>query len=744
MSQQGIVIRKNLEDISDCFNVLKYMSFNDWKISAKEGQVAWWGEYEESIRKEEEKRKQEKTKAQKEKILANFKNACYHDAIAQIDEFFTLYVPDEDIIKLQGNINEIFSIKEKIEKARNGKKFKTIQEELALLLDLNENDEEAGSEKQFLDDALSFLDGSELATIDSIERCRDSIDRISKLIRHAPNFYLDDLTGINSQLLSQQKELERKEMVTKLNEKLKQAFTDENYDGVLVLFEEAQQHLRSDGELIVASEQCKECAKTGDAFKNAIDKQDFAGAFNLLETLCKINPYPNGVNLRIGYFERYFSLCREIANEKNPVRLLELIREKEKNPGEFPQYLQPGFDKVINEAKERIEKEKLRLKAQGEEKRERKQFAEAAGLLKKAALLESDEEARTRIALEIKKIKSEKIDTERFKRRRYVYAGAIGIVILIMIGFGRVIENNNTKKKIFGLLREVRPLIEKGKFDEVKVKLTRVFSESKELNEAQNIDQNIQILLEMLFSKLMWAPPEESTNNQEDMSNRVEQVKRVLKGLPAPMSEEWLRKADEILNLSREFGKRMDERQSGKALDALVKLKRTRGEKSIPFDILLEVSYLNGSHCPEIDLKGIKFVFVKGGEFEHGCFNQADSTYSTNAPLVTKALNSFWISKEEITISQYNKEAAAAREQPGFPRNAIDWAGASSFARNFGKEYALMSDLPTEAQWKYMVVRGGSFADDSTQLKIYLRHANSEYSRDVYTGFRIVLECDKQ
>ncbi|MCU0290327.1 MAG: formylglycine-generating enzyme family protein, partial [Acidobacteria bacterium] len=164
-----------------------------------------------------------------------------------------------------------------------------------------------------------------------------------------------------------------------------------------------------------------------------------------------------------------------------------------------------------------------------------------------------------------------------------------------------------------------------------------------------------------------------------------------------------------------------------------VKLKRTRGEKSNPFELLHEVSYTNDSDYPEVDLNGIKFVFIKGGEFENGYFKKGDMAFFNDAPQLSKSLGSFWISKTEITISQYYKEPATANEQWNLPKNDINLEGASSFARGFGKQYELISNLPTEAQWGYAARSGGE-----------KMHAKSKDSRGVYTGFRIVLESDKQ
>jgi hypothetical protein len=822
MSLPGIVIAKKLEEISDSFDVLKYSSFNDWEISIKEGQVEWWGEYGEGIQNEEEERKQEKRKEHKEKIFGDFKNGHYNEALVKIDEFFTYTISDVEISNLRSKINDIFDIKSRINKARNDRDFKKIQQEFDLLLDLNEDDEEAGLEKRFLDDALPFLDGSELETIDNLERCRDSITRISKLIKLSSHIYLDDLSRIYAQWIEYQKELERKEILRKLNSKIEQALTDEKYDEVSVLFREAQQYLRRVDEIIVIREQCEEYAKTEAIFKQALDKLDFEGAFKSLETLRKINPYPNGVILRIGYFEKYFRLCDELENEKDPLKLIDIIREKEMKPEKFPCYLKPGFEKVINETKERIEKEKSRLNAQVKEKREEKHFTAAAGLLKKVALLESDEQKRLGIASEIKRIKSEEIEVESFRRRRYVIAAGICILILILIGLVRMAQNVITKKEIINLMSEVRPSIERGAIEDAAGKLNRIFIERKKLNTAGDIDRNIGNILEMLFNKLMWDSPEDSLDLRGNKSKRVEKVKQVFKGFPAQMSSEWLRKADEILNLSLEFGKRMEAKQSGKALDVLVKLKRAQGKKTIPFELLHYVSYTNGSGYPEVDLNGIKFVYIKGGEFEIGCFNQGDRSFLSNAPLVSKTVSSFWISATEITTSQYDKKDEIYDTQPNFPRNEIDWEDASSFARGFGREYDLNSNLPTETQWEYTarnggekivypwgnsidcsranyrdcgvlikpvgayrpnrygifdlvgnlnewcrdvyrenaylltgsidpcyssgdfgqerVVRGGSFADSGSALKDYSRYRKDKSVRDIYTGFRIVLE----
>lgn len=127
---------------------------------------------------------------------------------------------------------------------------------------------------------------------------------------------------------------------------------------------------------------------------------------------------------------------------------------------------------------------------------------------------------------------------------------------------------------------------------------------------------------------------------------------------------------------------------------------------------MLEVSCRNSQGYPEIVLGGIEFVFIKGGEFEMGCFNQKEQPLLKDARLHRVRLSGFWLSTKEITFGQFGGRYYYGASN--YPVCCITWTSAYDFARKFGQrfkrfgpKFELNSNLPTETQWEYVARNGG-------------------------------------
>ncbi|MEE2645535.1 MAG: formylglycine-generating enzyme family protein, partial [Myxococcota bacterium] len=104
---------------------------------------------------------------------------------------------------------------------------------------------------------------------------------------------------------------------------------------------------------------------------------------------------------------------------------------------------------------------------------------------------------------------------------------------------------------------------------------------------------------------------------------------------------------------------------------------------------------------------GVSWAKLEGGRFQIG---SRESRERDERPVRPVALADFWLSRTEVTVSQYKRCVDAGvctapksggycnwgqRGRAEHPINCVDWSQARTFARWVG------GDLPTEAQWEF-------------------------------------------
>lgn len=112
----------------------------------------------------------------------------------------------------------------------------------------------------------------------------------------------------------------------------------------------------------------------------------------------------------------------------------------------------------------------------------------------------------------------------------------------------------------------------------------------------------------------------------------------------------------------------------------------------------------------EFDLPEIEWIYIPAGEFEMGDnFNEGDSD---EQPVHKVYLDGYYISKYEISISQYNlfclstgrTTLTVAYNLPNwwkdYPAHYVSWQDASDFCQWLSRETGSNIQLPTEAQWE--------------------------------------------
>lgn len=605
-------------------------------------------------------------------------------------------------------------------------------------------------------------------------------------------------------------EEERKKKVDALNDKLKQLLTGEDYEAALQCLAEAREYLEDEDEVIFDPDKYREIQALHEKIARYREKRDIPLCADLMNAQSRLNPFSQAVKEELRHLETYHRLNKEL-DERGSYQVARDFEEIKKEVGLLPQYLQDN----LNERLKKIIRNKIDLLLNQADSREKEgDLSKAILLLREAGNIEYDSSKKYYIRdkiseHEIKLKKKKKLKSTIFK---------IGLIVLIAAYFIYLIfldiQDRRNKEDLSRRLREASILVEGNQFDILKQRLIGIFSLRGKLKEKKTFDKDINEILDRVYVKLS-RPPLAQENNASEMVKRVNAARKFFEGLQADFVGEWIVKAIQIDKLVRDFDRHKRAYNSGEALKVMGDLKRLYGEVEKPFKLLKLVAYKNPSGNPEVNLRGVRFVFIKGGVFEIGCFDNADRYFLNDAPMKVKILSDFWLSAHEITQGNYNGEP-----NHNLPQANMTWEEARTFAGDFGKKYGLKSDLPTEAQWEYAaragrmkvmypwgnsidcskanyrdcgqrvaravcsyipnklgiydlagnlrewcrdvyhenaysltgvvdpfnssgederVVRGGSFADGPLALKTYIRYSRRESTRDVFTGFRIVI-----
>ncbi len=102
---------------------------------------------------------------------------------------------------------------------------------------------------------------------------------------------------------------------------------------------------------------------------------------------------------------------------------------------------------------------------------------------------------------------------------------------------------------------------------------------------------------------------------------------------------------------------------------------------------------------------GIEFILLPSGSFTMGSPDTEKGRDGDEGPTHTVTLDSFYISKYEITQAQWEKvvgnNPSHFKGYPGLPVENISWDNVQEFLKRLNKKTGLKYCLPTEAQWEY-------------------------------------------
>lgn len=157
------------------------------------------------------------------------------------------------------------------------------------------------------------------------------------------------------------------------------------------------------------------------------------------------------------------------------------------------------------------------------------------------------------------------------------------------------------------------------------------------------------------------------------------------------------------------------------------------GEKQILWKVLDEGNQLEGDQLKfkvvAIEKKPFEpdLIFVEGGAFEMGEGDDTTYHFGGNGPKHSVTLSSFYISKYEVTQSQW---LAIMGNNPSYfsgcencPVENVSWYEVQEFIRKLNLRTNLFYRLPTEAEWEF-AAKGGikskgykySGSDDYTEV----------------------------
>ena len=159
----------------------------------------------------------------------------------------------------------------------------------------------------------------------------------------------------------------------------------------------------------------------------------------------------------------------------------------------------------------------------------------------------------------------------------------------------------------------------------------------------------------------------------------------------------------------------------------------TGGEKQILWKVLEEGKQLEGDQLKfkvvAIEKKPFEpdLIFAEGGTFEMGEGDDTTYHFGGNGPMHSVTLSSFYISKYEVTQSQW---LAIMGNNPSYfsgcencPVENVSWYEVQEFIRKLNLRTNLFYRLPTEAEWEF-AGKGGikskgyeySGSDDYTEV----------------------------
>ena len=128
--------------------------------------------------------------------------------------------------------------------------------------------------------------------------------------------------------------------------------------------------------------------------------------------------------------------------------------------------------------------------------------------------------------------------------------------------------------------------------------------------------------------------------------------------------------------------------------------------------------YAEDYNEPVVDME---FVFVKGGEYEMGCWDWAGDCSDDEKPAHTVKVDDFYMGKYEVTVGQWKKFiqdtgyegdginylGSKGMAIPGFPQDdnhpvvCVSWNEAKAFVDRLSGKTGKKYRLPTEAEWEY-------------------------------------------
>jgi len=432
---------------------------------------------------------------------------------------------NKDANEILNKINEIESLKEKIENAKKEKVFVQLIDFYNAIYSINKNEVYALKEKNFCIKAKDYFTGyvygkiaRNIVTYDAL------INELNHLIDLSPDYCVKELKTIRKDLINNKKESDRKNEVEDINKKIKVTLTNDKYKKALELIKKVSPKIKNKNEEFYSEKNCNEVISIYKEIDEKFKKKDYSYTLKLFEKLNKLNPYSKIVKDQIDFYNLYFSSMSELQKVTGFVNVFKVAKKVKDKTKHLPEYLKTEIRDLILEKEVIIKDEKDRLIYKSEKYLKKNKFNNAIDSLIQIFEIEEDEKEVSKIRHSVNEIKRRKFVYYRNKTIKYTSI-VTSVIFIIYLGTGPIPYYLN-KKKVNRLIEASVLLIQNENFDDAKNKLEVIDETMEKLDDENELEKSIVGTFQKAYYTLI--KKSKTFENKEDYDNAISRTRKAL------------------------------------------------------------------------------------------------------------------------------------------------------------------------------------------------------------------------